>query len=259
MPSEVPQSSPTAYDSFAFAYNLYWGPASVNWLRWLSVLAIPRLKRGARVLDLCCGTGLLSAELSRRGLLMVGLDGSRAMLRYARGHAAEVPLLQADVRSFGMRTNFDAVLCVFDSLNHLLSPGDLAAAFCCVASCLRPGGLFVFDVNTALGYLLHWNGCHEMSGSGYRVRTWSHYDDQRRLGVFKASVVQESTEGRTADEVVLWQRCHSHAEITDALRLAGFGAIETYGLDRDSLVSGSLEHSERAFYLCRRSRSPRSG
>jgi len=252
VPADVPQTSAIAYDPFAFAYNAHWGPVGLSWLRWLSVLAIPRLESRARVLDLCCGTGQLVAELSRRGFRVVGLDGSRAMLQYARTNAADVPFVQADARQFGMREHFDAVLCLFDSLNHLLSVEDLHAAFRSVLRCLRPGGWFVFDVNTAYGYALHWNGCDEMTADDHVVRTWSGYDEGRRLGVFRATIKRHGEMGWTEDEVTLWQRCHGDGEIRTALTDAGFSAVETYGLEQDSLVSGSVERSERVFYLCRR-------
>lgn len=81
--SEVPRSNASAYDAFSYAYNRYWGPISLQWLSWIGLLVVPRMSSNARVLDLCCGSGQLSGELSQRGFRMVGLDGSRAMLRYA--------------------------------------------------------------------------------------------------------------------------------------------------------------------------------
>jgi len=183
---------------------------------------------------------------------MVGLDGSRAMLRYARANADGVPLVQADVRQFGMRERFDAALCLFDSLNHLLAVDELSATFRSVFRCLRPGGWFLFDVNTAYGYVLHWNGRREMAAEDHVVRTWSDYDVDRRLGVFRATVRRRGAVGWTEEGVTLWQRCHGDEEIRNALTDAGFSTIETYGIEQDALVAGSVERSERAFYLCRR-------
>lgn len=249
--------SPSAYDSFARAYDLYWGPFSLNWLRPLSVLLIPRLKHRAVVLDLCCGTGVLAAEMAVRGYRMVGLDGSRGMLRCARSNTAGVSLLQADVRRFGLRQRFDGALCVFDSLNHLLSAGELRAAFSCVAACLRPGGWFMFDLNTEYGYLLHWNNCLELGTPQFLARTRSHYDELSGIGVFTADISAQGPQGRTEHQVVLHQRCHSTEEVCAALVAAGFGVIETYGLEGDALVAGPLDRAERVFYLCRRPLSPR--
>jgi len=181
---------------------------------------------------------------------MVGVDGSRAMLSHARTNAPGVPFVQADARMPGFRQHFDAIVCTFDSLNHLLSAEDLATAFCSAHACLRPGGSLLFDVNTALSYALHWNGEDEMTTDDCRIHTWSHYDVDERVGTFKVSTEWLETEAPTA-EAILWQRCHSHEEIREALTRAGFRGIETFWVDDGALVSGSLEGAERVFYLCR--------
>ena len=255
--SDILRSSATAYDSFAYAYNLHWGPTSLAWVRWLGALIVPRLRAGVRILDLCCGTGQLSAELCRRGFRMTGLDGSRAMLRYAHENAPDVPLIQADVRQFGLRPRFDAVLCVFDSLNHLLASEDLSRAFQSVFACLRPGGWFLFDVNTEIGYVSHWNGISEMMADDHRVRTRSDYDTGKHLGIFKANVERNGPDGWAEEEVILLQRWHSDSQIQRALKGAGFDSVEVFGVEGDTLATGNLERAERAFYLCRRPRPAR--
>ena len=45
------------------------------------------LPQGARILDLCCGYGRHSVELSRRGYLVSGLDLSELFLHMAREEA----------------------------------------------------------------------------------------------------------------------------------------------------------------------------
>lgn len=252
---QEPATSPTAYDPFALAYNALWGPIALSWLQWLSVLVIPRLAPHATVIDFCCGTGQVAGQLAQRGFRMMGLDGSRAMLLHARRNAPTIPLVQADIRRFSMRQRCDAALCLFDSLNHLLTVNDLRAAFGSVSECVRPGGWFFFDVNTLLSYESHWRGRRRLRADGCGVSTESVYDSARRLGVFRAVVRSDSGATSAAAEVTLWQRYHDHAEILCALKEAGFRAIETYGLERDALVKGSLEGTERTFYLARRGRA----
>src|SRR5437867_5828638 len=46
-------------------------------LQWLDELQLPR---GSRVLDVGCGTGVLAADLGRRGYLVDGIDASQAMI-----------------------------------------------------------------------------------------------------------------------------------------------------------------------------------
>ncbi len=248
---ETPPTSADSYDPFASVYNARWGPISLHWIPWLAVLVVPRLPSHGRVLDVCCGTGQIAAALSRRGFRMVGLDGSREMLRYARTNAVDVHLVQADVRRFALRSRFDAALCLFDSLNHLLSCEDLAAAFSSVSTCLRPRGWFLFDVNTPGSYERNWNGRHRRKAGDHMLRTRSEYDPERRLGIFRASITRVDCPSPQPEMVTLWQRCHSDAEILAALRASGFGSVEAYSLEHGTLANGYSAHAERAFYLAR--------
>ena len=249
---ETPPMSASSYDPFASAYNAHWGPISLQWIPWLAVLVAPRLPSHGRVLDVCCGTGQIAAELSRRGFRMVGLDGSREMLRYARTNAVDAHLVQADVRQFALRSRFDAALCLFDSLNHLLSCDDLAAAFSCVVACLRPGAWFLFDVNTPGSYERNWHGRQRRKAGDHVLRTRSEYDPERRLGIFRASVTRVDRLSQQPTMVTLWQRCHTDAEILAALSASGFGSVEAYSLEHGTLANGYSAHAERAFYLARR-------
>jgi hypothetical protein len=47
---------------------------------------------------------------------------------------------------------FDLVTCFDDSLNHLLTEDELAAALAAMAANLTPAGLLLFDLNTLLAY-----------------------------------------------------------------------------------------------------------
>jgi hypothetical protein len=153
---------------------------------------------------------------------------------------------------FGLRPHFDAVICLFDSLNHLLSVSDLELAFHSVYSCLKPGGLFLFDVNTESGYALYWNGTQVLASHESQVRTCSRYYPDRHLGVFTATIDRPGSVGAASEKAELWQRCHSQEEIREALTRSGLSVVDTYGLEGDALVSGSVDRAERAFYLCRR-------
>ena len=91
------------------------------------------------VLDICCGTGLLAAELTRLGYRVIGVDASAAMLDRARTLLGpDVPLVLATLPELGVEGTFDAAVCTFDGLNYL-APGELRATFVALADRLRPG------------------------------------------------------------------------------------------------------------------------
>ncbi len=215
-----------------------------------------RLQSEARVLDLCCGTGQLAAELAARGYSVIGLDGSRRMLGHARDNAPGVRLVQGDVRRFGLRSCCDAVVCMFDSLNHVLTIDELGAVFRSVHDCLLPGGLFLFDLNTETGYRRHWGGVYRLTSGDFDVATRSTYYRRRRLGVFRAHISRRGDPMAGTEEVELWQHCHEPGEVVSALAAAGLVGVETYGTEGDALVPDWIEGGERAFYLSERPGAP---
>lgn len=103
------------------------------------------------VLDLGCGTGRIAALLADAGYDLVALDNSAEMLNIAREHNAgkNTLLLCQDMRSFELYGTVQAVYSSFDCLNYLRTTEDLRRVFSLVHLYLEPGGVFVFDVNTA--------------------------------------------------------------------------------------------------------------
>ena len=60
-------------------------------------LAFPQ---GARILDVCCGTGYLAGLLAARGYRVTGIDASAAMIGFARETAPEAEFSVADAARF---------------------------------------------------------------------------------------------------------------------------------------------------------------
>jgi SAM-dependent methyltransferase len=110
---------------------------------------VAQQQRGA-VLELACGTGLLTVPIATRGLPTVGLDRSRAMLDAAKRRASAdnvpVTLLQGDMRDFALRREFNLIFVARNSLLHILSTADLLAVLKAVRNHLAPDGVFAFDI-----------------------------------------------------------------------------------------------------------------
>lgn len=108
-----------------------------------------RLKKDARLLDLCCGTGRHALRLARRGALVTGVDVTRAYLSQARREGAGLEglrLVRADMRRLPFRREFDAAYNVWTSFGYFLDPDDDLRALRAAARALKPGGLFLIDV-----------------------------------------------------------------------------------------------------------------
>ena len=99
------------------------------------------------LLELGCGSGQILARLIDVPSL-TGVDRSARMLERARAKVPRARLIEADITAFELNDRFDVVICVFDTLNHLVTFDAWRALFARAAAHLYDGGLFAFDVNT---------------------------------------------------------------------------------------------------------------
>jgi SAM-dependent methyltransferase len=138
-----------AYTRLAGVYDeIVVDPCHGAWASFLHELWSDDERGVHNVLDVCCGTGLLAAELAALGYQVVGLDGSEAMLARARQRLrSEVRLVRSTLPALAVTGEYDAAVCTFDGLNYL-TPADLRSTFAALSVRIRPAGWLVFDVHT---------------------------------------------------------------------------------------------------------------
>ncbi|MEP6686319.1 MAG: class I SAM-dependent methyltransferase [Verrucomicrobiota bacterium] len=136
----------TSYDRFSRFYDLVMGDRAdaANFIHDLIEHHHPRAQT---LLEIACGTGGILGRLSE-SYDVTGLDRSRSMLAVARARLPHIRLFRQDMTSFHIDRRFDAIVCAFDSINHLQRFSDWKKTFRCVARHLNAGGVFIFDVNT---------------------------------------------------------------------------------------------------------------
>src|SRR5947209_11684902 len=91
------------------------------------ILALTHCNSGS-VLDLCCGPGRHSVELSQRGFKVTGVDRSPFLLEKARDHAAKsgasIEWVKQDMREFVRPASFDLACCLFTSFGYFEDEQD---------------------------------------------------------------------------------------------------------------------------------------
>jgi SAM-dependent methyltransferase len=216
------------YDQFAWFYVRGWGLDFHNQARpVLDDHVFPLLGAGARVLDLCCGSGDLSRVLVAQGYQVTGVDGSEEMLRYAREQVREAVFRLGDARSFSFDQGFDAALSTFDSLNHVLAPDELDSVFASVFRALLPGGLFVFDLNMREAFETLWHGTFASVDDQAAGITIGSFDAEASLGRADVTLFRLAEDGRwRRSDIRVQERCYARDEVTGALSRAGFSGIE---------------------------------
>ncbi len=232
----------SAYDEIAGMYHSLWAD-------WYLPAALPALEKlffssvraGARVLDVCCGSGHVTRELVRREYRVTGIDSSAELIAIARTELPGIDLWVQDARALHLEHRYDAALSTFDSLNHLMSLEDLGEVFAGVHRALEPGGLFVFDMNLEQAYSAD-------------LRQWMvHVSDEAvemMRGTYDFAARKASTEliwfVRTGAgncwrqrRSIVEQRCYEKPEILHALGAAGFRHIDATSA-RDAGVNAEL-------------------
>jgi 2-polyprenyl-6-hydroxyphenyl methylase / 3-demethylubiquinone-9 3-methyltransferase len=103
--------------------------------------------RGARVLDLGCGAGLLAEAMAAAGAEVVGIDLAPELIEVARlhlfesGHTVDYRLQSAEGLAAAEPAGFDLVACM-EMLEHVPDPASVLRA---CAALLKPGGRLVLS------------------------------------------------------------------------------------------------------------------
>lgn len=184
-----------------------------------------------RILELACGTGNVLLELHARGYDVEGVDYSADMVRIAREKApAGARLWHQDARALSIPgTPFDACVCLFDSLNYLLSVEEFQQACHGVRRQLRPGGSFVFDMNAIRALE---TGMFDQRGTGrdasLQFEWHSAWEPRTRLCTIQMEFISHEKEGTRVLHETHVQRGYTVPEITGCLLEAGFELLGFY-------------------------------
>lgn len=224
----------TSYEFLAGSYDAL--TTDVGYPRWADYIEghFRRLKKPVHtVLDLACGTGSLTRELSRRGYSLIGVDLSADMLAIAEEKCRDLPVRPRffcqSMDALCLPEQVDACVCCLDSVNYVLRPQKLQRAFRRVYDSLVPGGLFLFDADTP-EKLESMDGQVFLDEDEDTFCVWrGEYSARRRVCTFWMDIFRR--EGK------LWQRggelhqeyAYTMDELETWLKEAGFGSIRQYG------------------------------
>jgi len=116
-----------------------------------------KLRPGARVLDVPCGSGRHSLELASRGFKMTGVDISSEQIeeavRQAGARKLGVDWKRSEMRDLAWEAEFDAAFCMGNSFGYL-DPAGNGEFLKAVSRSLKPGGRFVMDYGMAAESIL---------------------------------------------------------------------------------------------------------
>lgn len=122
------------------------------WFEYVHEILERRVDEPGEVLEIACGSGRVLEMFCERGWQVWGMDRSRPMLNLAQKRLGtfgnQAKLWCGDMRNFSVRENFNAIICLYDSINYCLNESDFIAALRNAGQALKRGGVFIFDVCT---------------------------------------------------------------------------------------------------------------
>ena len=135
------------------------------------------------ILDLGCGTGLLSLAYAARGHHVVGVDPAAAMLNVAKRAPLgdRVTWTQSSSEDFHTDQVFDLIIMTGHAFQVLLTDTQIAATLATMARHLKPHGLIAFESrNPALNWDAIWGRAYEMDTPQGHVRAVRRMNDGTR-------------------------------------------------------------------------------
>ena len=208
-----------------------------------------------KLLDGACGTGNLSFELARSDISVVGVDIAPAMIEIAQNKALSFPhpirFLEADLTDFDLNETFDCATCLYDSLNYILDPQKLRAAFAGFARHVERGGVLVFDMNTPLALTADLFTQRSFDPRKPLQYDWhAAYDAQTKITEVAMSFTRTDSNGTQQK----WSETHRERayeleEVEAMLTATGWETLKIYDA---YTINPPHQKSERWFWMARR-------
>ena len=206
------------------------------------------------LLDLACGTGSLSVELSKMGFEVIGTDASYDMLSEAQNKAAEngenIMFLCQKMEETDLYGSVRAIVCALDSINHVTDYELVKKTFKNLKNFLDTDGIIIFDANTVYKH-------QKILGNNVFI-----YDEKNVFCAWRNTLLpDETTVNINLDFFVKngenYMRCgesfkekaYTDEELTRALEEAGFMVLSRFS---ESTFENPCEDTQRITYIAGR-------
>lgn len=206
------------------------------------------------VLDVACGTGSLTAELSKLGFEMIGADSSADMLMEAQMKKTEENLdilyLCQSAEELDLYGTVQGAVCTLDSINHITDKDDVLEAFKKVSLFTETDGIFIFDLNTEYKH-------REILGNNTFVYdlddvycVWQNeFDEENLLTHITLDIFceEDGLYDRFTEEFD--ERAYSHEEVLKWLEKSDFEFVECF---KEMTEEKPDEETQRLIYIARK-------
>lgn len=244
----------TTYETFAGVYDAIMDDQLYD--QWLAFTQNHLALDTKDILELACGTGILSLKLDQAGYRIKGLDLSPEMVELAQKRAQkagrQVEFIQGNMLDLPALEPVDAVTCYSDSICYLEDEVEVGDAFQQVFQVLKPGGRFLFDVHSIYQMEEVYPGYSYHENAEDFAFVWDSYpDDPPYSIVHELTFFLKEKDGRfVRKDEVHEERTYELLTYEILLEQAGFTNIQVYA---DFTDQAPDEKSLRWFFVAEKS------
>ncbi len=241
-----------AYTFFAGKYDGFM--RDIPYEKWAGNIAAVLTSFGvgleSEVLELGCGTGRFTAQLSEYDYKVSGIDLSPSMIKIAKHKHPGIEFKTADMTEYHDDGRYSAIVSVCDSINYLAGSEALTNMFSCAVRSLKKGGILVFDLKTLYFYRKLSDNVYTDEIPGCRYIWENEYDESERVNYYYLTFYKHvigSLWKRHVEEH--YQYAFTHDEVCKAAVDAGL-VIKDYL--NEKMTAEPAENEDRVYYIMER-------
>ncbi len=186
------------------------------------------------LLDIACGTGGYSLELSKKGYNVTAADIDAAMIEGLKtklfNKKYKINYIQSGMLELKdeIHSTFDLAFCIGNSVVHLSGMDEIQSFFKTVKGLLNNGGSFIIQIinyDRVISKDIKELPVIENAEAGLRFERYYRY--QKDLNIVHFKTILSVGDKRMENEIPLFPLLSTDA--ADMLKSAGFGRVKPYG------------------------------
>ncbi|WP_323704698.1 class I SAM-dependent methyltransferase [Mammaliicoccus sp. Dog046] len=237
-----------AYDRMSDYYDLLTNDQPYD--KWKEIVGHYVVNPTNEILDIGCGTGRLTAQLTEFGHVS-GLDLSEDMLNIAEKRNPDIKWYCQDMRDLDLPQQYDVITIFCDSLNYVTDPEDVLQVFNYVNQYLKDDGLLIFDVHSINKMNHQFNNQNYIDETEQLMLTWQAISGDEPNSVYhQMSFFVEREDGlyERFDEEH-YQCTYEPSLYKQLLEFAGFEVKHTF---TDFDINTFDENGDRHFFVAQK-------
>lgn len=244
-----------SYGSFAYVYDrLTENVDYKSYAAYIKRLFESYGKNISSVLDVACGTGSLTMELSKLGYEMIGADMSPDMLMQAEekkfDENLDILYLCQSAEELDLYGTVQGAVCTLDSINHITDEDNVIKAFEKISLFMEKDGIFIFDLNTEYKH-------REVLGDNTFVYdlddvycVWQNeFEEEKLLTHIYLDIFREENGAYERFSEDFDERAYSHEKVLKWLEFSGFELADFF---EEFTEEKPKENTERIVYVARK-------